>query len=225
MQQQPCPTENTTVQDEFATGREQRNGRELDQIMANGSSEISVSPMADMHAPLLWQQQSPDLQWNGSFDLLINAGSTVGPQASGSKSFPDLFVPAGSLFNADLAMSDLTFITYTNCLGTEDLDESNTSDDEPTHRLAATSGGLTRGQDGRRHYYGASSSLRILRDSPLSLYQPTTLPSLQNRGENSIKRSGLHWEGDERLENHLSTLYFTWHKPMVRRRRLESQGV
>ncbi|KIW23449.1 uncharacterized protein PV07_11643 [Cladophialophora immunda] len=71
-------------------------------------------------------------------------------------------------------------------------------------------GRTTHDDNGRPHYYGPSSNHAFTQSSTSYLLQPS-LRSVRQYGDPSLRRAGLKWSGDIRIEKQLTELFFKWH--------------
>ncbi|KAJ9626778.1 hypothetical protein H2204_009923 [Knufia peltigerae] len=86
--------------------------------------------------------------------------------------------------------------------------------DEPTEQLASRLGCLRIAEDGHLRYYGATSNLHLIRNGFQHCFQPS-IRTIRTHGQDALERAGLHWSPDTHYENHLTTLFFTWHNTFL----------
>ncbi|KAK7885116.1 hypothetical protein LTR67_010607 [Exophiala xenobiotica] len=83
-----------------------------------------------------------------------------------------------------------------------------------TQQLSSRQGKMRVAEDGRAHYYGATSNLHIFHSGLSALYQPH-IRNVRTHGNTAIEQLGLEWEGDATHEEHVLKLFFAWHNPLM----------
>jgi hypothetical protein len=86
--------------------------------------------------------------------------------------------------------------------------------DNVTSQITSRLGRLQIAEDGQRRYYGATSNLHLLHSGPRSLIQPN-IRNVMTHGDAAIAQAGLQWDGDAAYENHLISLFFSWHNALM----------
>ncbi|KIW35020.1 uncharacterized protein PV07_01747 [Cladophialophora immunda] len=98
--------------------------------------------------------------------------------------------------------------------GANEADSCQVRVDEPTEQLASRLGCLRIAEDGHLRYYGATSNLHLIRNGFQHCFQPS-IRTIRTHGQDALGRAGLHWPPDPRYEDHLTTLFFTWHNTFL----------
>ncbi|KAF2484935.1 fungal-specific transcription factor domain-containing protein [Neohortaea acidophila] len=205
-QQQPLPSQSISH-----TENDDNEG-----LLWNDSSMIS--PNSAMDASVMWNMEDPQTNWTGPVDFhghdsnlfmverpffgvpLLHQAIEL-PQLSPLTSHPD-----SEIGNASQGGNTPS--------KTETDEHVDLSEDELASQLSTTTGFYKTGEDGHMRYYGATSTLRMTKESPLSLYSPAIRP-VRSDGARNIEQAGLSWDKDADFEEHLTKLYFTWHNPFI----------
>lgn len=97
---------------------------------------------------------------------------------------------------------------------TELEDDHSSSVDGVTKQLTSRLGRLQITQGGHSRYYGATSNLHILHSGFNSLVQPN-IRNVFVHGDAAIIQAGLEWPADPSYEDHLISLFFSWHNTLM----------